>query len=59
MKYANTLMVNGVETVITVLPLHIVPGFDPQNPPQSNTYGVPDDVELGWIKVNGVFVAPQ
>lgn len=58
MKYANTFKNNGVETVITVLPLSIVPGFDPANPPQENTYGVPDDVQVGWIKVGGVFVAP-
>ena len=58
MKYANTLIDSGVETVITVLPLDLVPGFDPENPPQENTYGVPDDVQVGWVKQGGVFVAP-
>lgn len=59
MKYANTLVIDGKERVVVVLPLDVVPGFDPENPPQDNTYGVPDDVEVGWIKVNGVFVKPE
>lgn len=50
MQYANTLVQNGVECVVTVLPLEIVPGFDPEHPPQDNTYGVADDVEIGWAK---------
>lgn len=58
MKYANTDMLNGIETVVTVLPLAIVPGFDPASPPQANTYGVDDVVQVGWIRENGVFVAP-
>ena len=57
MKYANTDMINGIELVVTVLPLSQVPGFDPENPPQANTYGVPDDVEVGWEKrPDGTFV---
>lgn len=58
MKYANTYTKNGVEIVLTVLPLSLVPGFDQDNPPQENTYCVPDEVEIGWIKQNGLFVAP-
>lgn len=50
MKYANTVMQNGAEIVVTVLPLEIVPGFDPNNPPQPSTYGVPDEVQVGWEK---------
>lgn len=58
MKYANTSKNNaGVEVVITVLPLEQVPYFDPENPPQDNTYGVPDEVQVGWVKCDGVFVA--
>lgn len=59
MKYANTLVINGVESVATVLPLSMVPLFDPENPPQPNTYGVPDEVEVGWVKnAQGGFEAP-
>lgn len=58
MKYANTYTKNGVEIVLTVLPLHLVPGFDPNNPPQANTYCVPDEVEVGWIKSDGIFIEP-
>lgn len=58
MKYANTYTKNGVEIVLTVLPLSLVPGFDPNNPPQENTYCVPDEVEVGWIKQNDSFIAP-
>lgn len=58
MQYANTVTHNGVEIVATILPLTLVPGFDPANPPQAATYGVPDDVQVGWIKQGGVFVAP-
>ena len=51
MKYANTFINNaGVEVVATVLPLSAVPFFDPKNPPQENTYGVPDYVQVGWAK---------
>ena len=51
MKYANTFINNaGVEVVITVLPLSAVPFFDPKSPPQENTYGVPDYVQVGWAK---------
>lgn len=58
MKYANTFINNaGVEVVATVLPLSAVPFFDPKSPPQANTYGVPDDVEVGWEKrPDGTFV---
>lgn len=60
MKYAATRFLNGVETVIVVLPLSLVPGFDPENPPQANTYGVADDVEVGWVKQSdGSFLAPD
>ncbi len=58
MKYASTYTENGVERVVVILPLSAVPGFDPANPPQQNTYGVPDDVQIGWIKQGGQFVAP-
>lgn len=59
MKYANTTMQDGAEVVVTVLPLNIVPGFDPENPPQDNTYGVDDDVQAGWVKQpDGSFAAP-
>ena len=60
MKYAHTLIDNGVETVAVVLPLEIVPGFDPENPPQADTYGVPDEVQVGWVKdSSGKFVPPS
>lgn len=59
MKYASTLVVGGVETIVVILPLSEVPLFDPENPPQPNTYGVPDEVEVSWIKnAEGLFVAP-
>lgn len=58
-KYANTMEVRGVETVVTVLPLEEVPGFDPKNPPQANTYGVPDDVQVGWEKQADGSFAPH
>jgi hypothetical protein len=34
---------------MVALPLSAVPGFDPLNPPQPNTYGAPDEVEIGWV----------
>jgi len=56
MKYANTAMISGIELVVTVMPLSMVPGFDPENPPQSGTYGVPDNVEVGWQRLaDGTF----
>ncbi|MGL6245655.1 hypothetical protein [Pseudomonas sp.] len=59
MKYANTALIDGCETIVTLLPLDVVPLFDPESPPQPNTYGVPDEVQLGWIKnTDGTFVAP-
>lgn len=58
MKYANTTDINGVETVVTVLPLDMVPSFDPENLPQENTYGVPDFVEPGWVLINGEWLPP-
>ena len=58
MKYASTAVINGVETVVTVLSLATVPGFDPANPSQENTYGVDDAVQVGWIKQGAGFVAP-
>lgn len=50
MKYASTAIVGENEIAVVVLPLSQVSGFDPENPPQENTYGVPDSVEVGWIK---------
>lgn len=59
MKYASTMLVAGVETVVVVLPLSAVPLFDPENPPQENTYGVSDEVQVGWVKnVQGGFEPP-
>ena len=59
MKYANTYTIDGVEVVGTVLPLDMVPYFDPENPPQDNTYGVPDDVQVGWVKgAGGAWLPP-
>lgn len=59
MNYANTYIRGGVETVAVVLPLSAVPGFDPENPPQANTYGVPDDVQVGWEKQPDGSFAPH
>ena len=60
MKYANTFINNaGVEVVATVLPLSAVPFFDPKSPPQANTYGVADDVEVGWEKQSDGTFAPH
>ena len=58
MKYASTyITLEGVERVLVTLPLDMVPDFDPYNPPQPNTYCVPDDVEEGWERQpNGSFV---
>jgi hypothetical protein len=58
MKYASTLDKNGIETVVVVLPLEQVPLFDPANPPQPNTYGVDDSVQIGWVKSGDAFVSP-
>jgi hypothetical protein len=58
MKYASTQNIGGVEIVVLVLPLSVVPGFNPENPPQENTYGVPDDVEVGWVKQTDGTFAP-
>jgi hypothetical protein len=59
MKYASTFFDGTTERIVVVLPLEIVSAFDPTNPPQPNTYGVDDDVQLGWIKNNlGKFVPP-
>lgn len=59
MRYANTILIGGLETVAVVLPLSAVPQFDPANPPQPNTYAVPDEVEVGWVREGGAFVAPS
>jgi len=60
MKYASTTMNNGIETVVVVMELFQVPAFDPRNPPQPYTYGVNDDVQVGWIKNDqGTFVPPN
>ena len=58
MKYASTAVINGVETVVTALSLATVPGFDPANQSQENTYGVDDAVQVGWIKQGAGFVPP-
>ena len=49
MQYASTSIINSLETVITVLPLSHVPGFDPADP-RPGTYEVPDDVRVGWVR---------
>lgn len=56
MKYAQTAICpDGIERVVQTLPLDAVPYFDPKNP-HPNTYGVPDEVEVGWEKgLDGVF----
>jgi hypothetical protein len=58
MKYASTLTHAGTERVVVILPLSAVPGFDQEKPPQENTYAVPDEVQIGWIKQAGQFIAP-
>jgi len=58
MNYANTITKNGVETIAVILPLSAVPLFNPDKPPQPNTYGVPDEVQVGWVKDGDVFVPP-
>jgi hypothetical protein len=58
MKYANTAIVNGLERVVMVLPLEAVPQFDPENPSQECTYGVPDEVQVGWVKDGDTFIPP-
>jgi len=58
MQYASTFTHDGTERVVVLLPLSAVPGFDPANPPQENTYVVNDNVQIGWVKINGEFVAP-
>ena len=60
MKYASTATFDNTETVVVVLELFQVPAFDPHYPPQPNTYGVDDVVQLGWIKnSSGQFVPPN
>lgn len=59
MKYANTKLTDGVERVVTVLPLSLVPLFDPNSPIQANTYGVSDDVQVGWEKQSDGSFAPH
>lgn len=59
MLYANTIINAGVETVVTILPLSDVPGFNPEYPPQENTYVVDDNVRVGWIKSGGIFIEPS
>lgn len=56
MKYANTSVIGGVERVVTVLPLDMVPGFDPGHPPQQNVYLVPDSVQVGWAKIGDSWI---
>jgi len=58
MKYANTVINNGVEVVLVTLPLEMVPAFDPSQPPPQ-AYAVDDEVQPGWIKQpDGTFRAP-
>ena len=58
MKYANTVINNGVEVVLVTLPLEMVPAFDPGQPPPQ-AYAVADEVQPGWIKQSdGTFRAP-
>ena len=58
MKYANTVINNGVEVVLVTLPLEMVPAFDPDQPPPQ-AYAVADEVSPGWIKQpDGTFRAP-
>ena len=58
MKYANTIVVDGQERVLIVLPLESVPGFDPEAAPPG-TYAVEDDVAPGWLRdPSGRFVPP-
>lgn len=57
MKYANTAIINGLETVAATYPLALVPGWDPENP-LPGTYAVPDEVEKGWARDGGGWVPP-
>jgi hypothetical protein len=58
MKYANTVMDNNVECVVTVLPLERVPFFDPAQAPE-HCHVVPDAVCPGWVRTSdGIFVPP-
>jgi len=57
MQYVNTALINGFETVVTVLPLDAVPGFNPDIAPQSNAYIVDNIVQVGWVLQNDIFVA--
>ena len=58
MKYANTIIFDGQESVLVVLPLESVPGFDPEAPPPG-VYVVEDDVAPGWRRdPSGRFVPP-
>ena len=60
MKYAHTKNKAGIETVVIVLPLSTVPDFDPNKPQQPDTYGVADEVEVGWVKqLDGSFTPPS
>jgi hypothetical protein len=59
MKYASTAIIKGLERVVVLLPLEAVPLFDPENPPQECTYGVPDEVQVGWVKDgDDIFIPP-
>lgn len=49
MKYASTAIDGDKEKIVMILPLEQVPAFDPENP-HPQTYGVDDDVQIGWIK---------
>ena len=58
MKYASTAITGGIERVVVVMDLNLVPLFDPENP-HPQTYVVEDDVQIGWIRDStGKFIAP-
>lgn len=58
MKYASTIVAGGIERVVQVLPLEMVPGFNPSAPPQEQTYGVDDEVQVNWVRREGKFYPP-
>lgn len=59
MNYASTRTVDGVETVIVVLPKSSVPKWNSESA-QPGTYLVPDNVQPGWVRssLDGSFVPP-
>jgi len=57
MKYAVTANVAGCETIIRVLPLKVVPLWNPDSP-APGTCPVPDEVEEGWVRDGDGWVPP-